>query len=277
MFFEQRSLKLSAGLHIGLLLIAAFGLPALLPDAPEIQPTVITVDILPIAERSNVRPSDKPIQKAQKAPSKTPPKPVPPKPKPAAPKPQPKPPEPVEEEKPFDPNEGAEPQKPKPPKEVKPKTEPKQETDEFDKLLNDLEKTAEKSEKEAKDQTTQEENRTQSNAPFDETLPLALSEQDALNSAFIPCWSPPAGAKDAANLIVVVLAQYTPDGRLIDAKLDPKQQGRYNSDSFFRAAADSALRATRMPNCNPLKNLPASLYPKLKYTKINFDPRVMAQ
>lgn len=277
MLFERRSFKISALLHTGLFLFAIFGLPTLLPDAPEVQPTVITLDILPIAERSNVRPSDKPIQKKQQAPTKTPPKPVPPKPQPAPPKPQPKPPEPVEEDKPFDPNEGAEPEKPKPPKEQKPKPEPQKESDDFEKLLNDLEKTAEKSEKDAKDKTTQEENRTQSNAPFDETLPLALSEQDALNSAFIPCWSPPAGAKDAANLIVVVLAQYTPDGTLIDSKLDPKQQGRYGSDPFFRAAADSALRATRMPNCNPLKNLPPSLYPKLKYTKINFDPRIMAQ
>lgn len=274
MFVKRRSLNASILLHVGMLLVAAFGLPALLPDMPEPTPSVVTVELLPISEITNVKPSDRPIQKEQKAP-KPAPKPEPkPQPKPE-PKPQPKPeskPEPKPEpmEKPFDPNEGAEPKKPKP----EPKPEPQE--DEFKELLKDLSNAAEKAEKNAKDKTTTPENKTKSEAAYDETLPLSLSEEDALKNAYIPCWNPPIGSKDAEKLIVVLRVQYnTSNGSLIDVKISDDQRGRYASDPFFRAAADNALRAVQHPRCNPLRNLPQSLYPKLRDTKVTFDPRAM--
>ena len=273
MFVEQRSLKISAGAHIGALLLALFGLPVLLPEAPEPKPLVMTVEVLPISEITNVKPSDKPIQDAKKAPTVMK-KPTPPKPVAAQPKPTPKEDKPEPVEKTFDPDaEKVEVEKKKP-IESKPTEKPKDEKT-LEQILADLEKESKTSEKDAKDTVTQEENKTKSEAPYDATQPLSLSEEDALKNAYIPCWSPPAGAKDAANLIVVLRAQYNPDGSLIDAKLDSSLQGRYNSDTFFRAAADSAMRAVKHPRCNPLKNLPASLFPKLKDTKITFDPRSM--
>ena len=51
-------------------------------------------------------------------------------------------------------------------------------------------------------------------------------------------------------------------------------RGRYNRDSTFRAAADSALRALRNPRCSPLK-LPPEKYDQWKSIVINFDPRSM--
>ncbi len=48
---------------------------------------------------------------------------------------------------------------------------------------------------------------------------------------------------------------------------------RYNSDSFFRAAADSALRAVH--ECSPLKNLPPEKYDTWHYMELNFDPKDM--
>lgn len=274
MLFEKRSLNVSLLLHLGMLLVAFFGLPVLMPDPPEQKPVVVTVEVLPIREITNVRPSDKPIQKAQQAPVKTPVN-EPPKPVPTPPKPQPKVEEP--QEKPFDPDEGEIVEKQKP-KEEKPKEAPKDQKtpDDFEKLLADLKKQSEKPAPKAKDQTTTEENKTKSDAAYDETIELSLSEEDALKNAFIPCWSPPAGAKDAANLIVVLRAEYnTVTATLIDAKLDPKLTGRYASDPFFRAAADSAMRAVKHPRCNPLSNLPSSLYPKLRHTELTFDPRAM--
>lgn len=267
MFIEQRSLKISLGLHIALILIAAFGLPVLLPDTPEPQPLVMTVDILPISEMTNVRPSQKPIQKKQATEKPQPPAKEKPKPQPVEKKPEP---EPEEEE--FDPMK--EPEEVVKKEEKKP--EPKKE-DDFEKLLNDLKQESEKVPEKGKDKVATEENKTVSDAPYDETMPLSLSEEDALRSAYIPCWSAPAGAMNAEQLIVVVRAQYNPDGSLIDVKLEDSLKGRYNSDTFFRAAADAGLRAVRHPRCNPLKNLPATVYPKLKDTKITFDPRLMLQ
>lgn len=270
MFVEQRSLKISALLHLAVLLIAAFGLPAILPDLEDPQPLVMTVEVLPISAMTNVKPSDKPIQE-KKAPEKPQPKPEPPKPKPVE-KEEPK-------EKPFDPMEEAEPIEKK---EEKPKEEPKKEEKpkeekSFEKLLEDLKKDAQKTEEKGKDKEAQEENKTISDAPYDASQPLSLSEEDALRSAYIPCWSAPAGAMNAEKLIVIVRAKYNPDGSLIDVMLDDSMKGRYNSDTFFRAAADAGLRAVRHPRCNPLKNLPPSIYPKLKDTKITFDPRLMLQ
>ncbi len=264
MLFERRSLNVSLMLHLGLLLVAVFGLPVLLPDKPEPQPMVMTVELLPISAMTNVKPSNEPIKKQMDAPK--PPKPV----EKVEPKPEPKPqpqekPEPME--KVFDPNED-------PDKEKEEKKEVKKEED-FEKLLNDLKKESEKPDKPAKDEATQKENKTQSDAPYDETQPLSLSEEDALRSAYIPCWSPPIGGMDSSKMLVVVRARYNVDGSLIDVKLDEGQQGRYNSDSFFRAAAEASLRAVRHPRCNPLTTVPASIFPKLKDTKITFDPSKM--
>lgn len=266
MFVEQRSLKISAILHLAVLLIAAFGLPALLPDMADPQPMVMTVDILPISEMTNVKPSDKPIQE-KKAVDK--PKPAPKEP------PKPKPVEKEEpEEKPFDPMEDAEPiEKKEEPKKEQPKE--KQEEKSLEQILKDLEKEAQANEEKGKDKEAQEENKTISDAPYDASQPLSLSEEDALRSAYIPCWSPPAGGMNAEKQVVIVRAQYRPDGGLIDAQIESSQRGRYNSDIAFRTAADAAMRAVKHPTCNPLKNLPTNLYPKLKDTKITFDPRAM--
>jgi len=48
-------------------------------------------------------------------------------------------------------------------------------------------------------------------------------------------------------------------------------QGRYNSDSYFRAAADAAVRALRNPQCSPLE-LPPDKYDQWNVTVIRFDP-----
>ena len=51
---------------------------------------------------------------------------------------------------------------------------------------------------------------------------------------------------------------------------------RMNSDPFFRAAAESALRALSHPDCIPLK-LPVGKYEVWKSFTFNFDPKNMLQ
>ncbi len=271
-WFESRSFTLSVVLHLVLILVAAFGLPILLPDSPEPVPLVMTVEVLPISAMTNIKPSDKPITKKTVAKAPEVKKPVPPKPveKPKADLPKPKPVEKVEE-KPFDPDEGAE--KKKPEVEKKPeKPAPEKQEDELQKLLNDLAKEAQESKPDAPSESATEENKTKSDAPYDDSLPLSISEQDAIRNQFIPCWSPPMGAKDAAGLVVILKAQYKQDGTLIDVKLRPDLQGRYGSDQFFRAAVDSATRAVH--RCSPLKTLDASKYGSWKDMELTFDPKM---
>lgn len=265
---ESRSLSLSIFLHVAVVLIAAFGLPVLLPKKPDPVPLVMTVEILPIGAISNVKPSEKPIEKEQNAPAKVT-KPLPPaaqeNPKEATP---PKP-----AEKTFDPDEGA-----KPKDKIKPAEKPKedeQKPDEFKALLNKLQQEAktEKTTKDAKDKTTTTENKTRSDAPYDDSMPLSISERDMIRSQFIPCWAMPAGAKDAHTLAVKVKVTLQPDGTVLTAAVSPDQMGRYSSDTFFRAAADSAVRAVH--KCSPLKNLPPDKYGSWREMELNFDPKDM--
>ena len=92
---------------------------------------------------------------------------------------------------------------------------------------------------------------------------IALSE-------FVQCWKIPAGsANDKAPKVSVDVA-LRPDGSLIDAALAPEQRGQYGSDTAFRAAADSAVRAVY--KCNPIKHLPTEKYNSWKEMRLNFDP-----
>ena len=285
---EHRSLSYSALLHLLLVLVAFVGLPVLLPPRPDPAPLVMSVELLPISEVSNVKPSDQPIQKEQHAQAVKTPKPVEPTAKepPKAPAPQPKPvektPPPVPvEEKHFDPMEGAAPKpadKPKPvepPKdEAKPKETAKPKADDFAALLSKLkEENKTEPSKTAKDAANTTENKTKSDAPYDASQPLSISERDAIRSQFIPCWRAPAGAKDAASLAVRVRVELLQDGTVQTATLVVDQLARYASDPFFRAAADSALRAVH--KCSPLKNLPPEKYGTWGTMEINFDPKDM--
>ena len=47
---------------------------------------------------------------------------------------------------------------------------------------------------------------------------------------------------------------------------------RYASDQFFRAAADSAVRAVKNPQCTPLK-LPLDKYEQWKTMTLSFNPK----
>ena len=289
---EQRSISYSVILHVAAALLLLVGIPVLLPTPPEPTPMVMSVELLPISEMSNVKPSNEPIREAKHAPA--PPKPV----KPVTPPPQPpekpktapdKPTEPVKTEpKPFDPTEGAEPVKDKPkPKEEK-KPEKPQESD-FDKMMRELKENEKKTtetkpadktppkaapaETPGKDKTNVAENKTKSDAPYDASLPLSISEKDMIRSQFIPCWRAPMGAKDAGSLAVRVKVELAQDAVVKTAVVAPDQMGRYNSDVVFRAAADAAVRAVH--KCSPLKGMPADKYGTWSNMEINFDPKDM--
>jgi outer membrane biosynthesis protein TonB len=266
---ESRSLSFSILLHVAAVLVAAFVLPALLPPRAEPMPLVMTVELLPVGETTNIKPSEKPIQKEKKAPTPKTTKPVQPtvteKPK------EPKPPTPTADKKPFDPTEETVPSDKAKPKD-KPKEEAKPKEDDFEALLNKLKQEAKTDKsKEAKDSTNSEENKTRSDAAYDDSMPLSISEKDTIRSQFLTCWTMPAGSKDAHTLAVRIKMELQADGTVLKAVIAPDQMGRYNSEPFFRAAADSALRAVF--KCSPLKNLPPEKYGSWREMELNFDPQ----
>ncbi|PPR22777.1 MAG: hypothetical protein CFH40_01228 [Alphaproteobacteria bacterium MarineAlpha10_Bin3] len=86
------------------------------------------------------------------------------------------------------------------------------------------------------------------------------------------CWSMPAGARGADNMAVEIRILMNPDGRVRSATIvDTRRASR---DPFYRAMAESALRAVLNPRCQPLQ-LPLDKFDEWQEIVLYFDPRDM--
>ena len=267
----KKGLTVSAGLHFLMFLFLFFGLPRLIPPLPSHHESV-PFEIVTIADITNTRLDEKkedikppapppaPQPKAQPAPPQQQEKPKPP---------APKPPEPAAEQQ-------AEALKPKPIQKPKPPVE-KPAPPQQDMLASVLKNVAKMKpapvvqNPNAKSDVKAPSQAAPSMAPSVSSR-LSITEEDALRRQIEQCWNPPVGARDAQNLIVEVIIDVNADRTVSNAEIVDK--GRYASDPFFRAAADSAVRAVRNPNCNPLE-LSADKYDQWKRINFTFDPRDM--
>lgn len=102
------------------------------------------------------------------------------------------------------------------------------------------------------------------------TAPLTASEIDAVRAQIARCWNIPAGARDAENLVVELSLRMNPDGTVRDARI--VDEARARRDPFFRAAADSAVRAVFNPSCTPLL-LPPDKYDIWRDLNLTFNPK----
>lgn len=283
---HRKGVTYSALMHALFLLFAIFGLPSFMqPDAPP-QPMVIAVDILPISEVTNAKPNDEPLAKEEKPePQQQQPTPPTPPVKHEAPPPPPAP-EPAKESAPI-PLPTPEPwtpkkdeKKPEPKKEEK-KPEPKKPDQkkatekDLEAVLKSLKNKQSKEAKESKDKKAEDAGTKvkAENTNYDPGQPLSMSEMDAIRSQIAKYWSVPAGAKDAFDLKPTLRVQLNQDGSLISVELADSSKARYASDPFFRAAADSAMRAVRQ--ASPLQNLPADKYQTWRDIEMTFDPKNM--
>ncbi len=82
------------------------------------------------------------------------------------------------------------------------------------------------------------------------------------------CWNIPAGAKDAREMKIDVHIRLNRDGSIIGAP-QVIDSARMAKDPFYRAVAESALRALQI--CKPLR-LPAQQFDIWKSITFNFDP-----
>ena len=263
----------SAVMHLLFLVLAITGLPSFLMPTPPEEPVVISVEILPISAMSNVKPSETPPAQDVKPEEKKPDQAKPSPPVKTADSATPPPPQ----DKPSEKKEvKPEPKKEKPPepkKEVK-KQKPKE--DDLAAVLKAVKETAQKEKKEdkPKKETKEDTSPTKSmSSKYNSDMPMSMSERDAIMSQLAKCWTVPAGAKDAQNLVITIDAEYSNDGSYIRVALAPESLSRYNSDSFFRAAADSAIRAVK--ECSPLRNLPPEKYETWRSMELRFDPKFM--
>lgn len=275
------SMGISVGFHVAVFLATMVSLPWLKKDLDIPAPVMIEfVEIGKVTETTRVatpvrkeEKEDKKEQPPPPAPKNTAKEPTPPAPK--KPEPAPKKEEPKKENKPeVDP--AAKPDKKPPPKKPEPKKEskPKEPERDFNSLLKNLADS-----KPAPAQPAQD----KPDMGLDEAKPLqgaqapigakmTMREEDALRAQLERCWNVPMGAKDAQDLNVEIFMVINPDRTLRDARV--VDMARYNRDSFFRAAADSALRAVRNPLCSPFM-VPPDKYEVWKTTIVNFNPREM--
>ena len=176
------------------------------------------------------------------------------------------------------------PPKPKPkPKEVKvasktppvprPKRRPKPPRDEFQSLLKNLakEQRHRKSDPPKKPQKiAKRAPEKQQRSPLEHRR-IAGGLVQAIKQQITPCWKIQAGAKNAVKMQVAIRMRLNPDGSL-GAVPQIQDQGRIGRDPFFRAVAESALRALRDPACVPIK-LPYEHYDIWREIVFTFDPR----
>lgn len=101
---------------------------------------------------------------------------------------------------------------------------------------------------------------------------VSFSELDLARRQIEECWSLPAGARDAENIIVVIRAVVNPDGRVRTAKI--VDSGRLAQEPFYRSMAESARRAVLNPRCQPLR-LPLEKYSEWRVTVFRFNPKEM--
>ena len=102
--------------------------------------------------------------------------------------------------------------------------------------------------------------------------PLSVSELDAIRRQISNCWLVPAGAKNAEDLVVAARVFMRQDRTVQSVEI--LDSARMASDPFFRAAAESAIRALRNPSCSPLE-LPPEKYESWRTFTITFNPRDM--
>ena len=291
----RRSLIWSVGLHLLVLVLALVGLPRLWDSKP-LPDTPIIVDVVKIDKKTKAEDTPKPKPLKKKV-VKTPPPPEPPRARSATVPPPPPPPqlrekaapqaEKVPVIKPKKKTKKKPKAKPKPKPKVKPITPPRQivrarprrrpppSKDDFVRsVLRDVapEKRAEKPKKTVKKETPRP-------APAPKKTPVrrapldaraTMTEIDAIRRQIEACWSIPAGARSAENLVVGIRVWVNPDGKVANAKI--LDRGRMGADPFFRSAAESAMRAVLNPRCSPLR-FPPKKYDEFKVMVLYFNPK----
>jgi outer membrane biosynthesis protein TonB len=302
---STRGVGLSVALHVVLGAVLIFGLPRLFnPPEPEEMP--VAVQLVTIAPETRAtrpnpnqpRPDAKPeIPEVETPVAKPEPKPEPPKPAPVPPSaaavppspeaarppepkppppPQAKPPEPKPEPKPIEKAETPKPKaKPEPVPQLaknEPKPEPKKyDPGQFEALLKNL---APQQSVPSPDAPPQKPRVASARASSQPRAPLGgqltASELDLIRQQIAHCWNVPAGARDARDLVVEIRVVVDRDGTVQQATI--VDQGRFGSDPFFRAAAESARRAFFNPQCRPL-HLPAEKYAIWRDLVVDFSPK----
>ena len=107
-----------------------------------------------------------------------------------------------------------------------------------------------------------------------ENTGLTLSEEDALKAQIFGCWSIPLGLPYNENLLVRIKLELKPDGSITKTEILDHARMNQPGQGFYKVLAESALRAVKM--CQPLR-VPSTGYERWKELQLNFDAREMLE
>ncbi|TPE60472.1 TonB C-terminal domain-containing protein [Sandaracinobacter neustonicus] len=101
----------------------------------------------------------------------------------------------------------------------------------------------------------------------------AATLEQAIRAQIAPCWNPPIGGSDVADMTAVLRIRLNKDGSVAAPPEFVSQTGATaGNQAYARAFVETARRAVL--RCAPLE-LPADLYSYWREFELNFDPRLM--
>ena len=268
----NRSIIISSGFHILLVIITAMSLP-FLSKKPIDLPPIVSVELIQITDKTNVPFAPKAKKIIEKVKKKEKEKLVS----------EQAPPKKVKKEKPD--------AVPLPDKKIEKieKIENKKQNPE--KIDNKVKQVSEFEEKElfdpnniaalidkSKEQTAESTNKldkvTKDQDKNLDVVGLSLSEEDALKAQIFGCWSIPLGLPYSENLLVRIKLKLKPDGSVIKSEILDHARMNKPGQKFYKVLAESALRAIKL--CSPLR-VPTTGYERWKALQLNFDAREMLE
>ena len=284
----NRSIIISSVFHALLIIVTAMSLPFLSKKPLDIPP-VVSVELIQIAEKTNVpfAPKAKKILEKVKEKEKLVSEQAPPK--------------KVKKTKtktvvsPDQNNKKIESQTPeaiplpdKTIKKIKTKQENKQNPEKVDKEVkqvsefekeelfdpNNIAALIDKSKEETATVVNKTDQVTQDQVKNFENKGLSLSEEDALKAQIFGCWSIPLGLPYNENLLVRIKLELKPDGSVIKSEILDHARMNRPGQGFYKVLAESALRAVKL--CQPLR-VPSTGYERWKELQLNFDAREMLE
>jgi outer membrane biosynthesis protein TonB len=109
-------------------------------------------------------------------------------------------------------------------------------------------------------------------ASMGQSAQISQSELDALRQRLAQLWTPPAGARDPQELVVVFRVKLSPDGRIAPGPW-PQLVSSAGNSPIAVSARESAARA--LNRGQPYDMLKPEHYEQWKDIEITFDPREM--
>jgi outer membrane biosynthesis protein TonB len=101
----------------------------------------------------------------------------------------------------------------------------------------------------------------------------AATLEQAIRAQIAPCWNPPIGGADVAEMTAVLRIRLNRDGSVAAPPEFVSQTGATaGNQAYARAFVETAQRAVL--RCAPLR-LPADLFAHWREFELNFDPRLM--